>query len=285
MNVPVFPSLVRWGCRVSLALAPCAAIAADVSITPPAGGGFVIKDQASNERMRVQGTGEVLIPSLPATANTYSGLVCFDTLTGQLGRCAPGVGVGPTGPVGPQGPVGATGPAGPQGPVGPSGATGAAGPAGPQGPTGPAGAAGPTGPQGPAGPVGAQGPAGLQGPAGPQGEEGPVGPTGPTGPQGPMGPQGPAGTVAAAVTVREASGTGVDTCEVTACCEGGETVVGGGFAGANGAPSTEPDAVYLSISRPATAVQCAGNQGWSIRVLNSFRGASTSCVSYALCAR
>ena len=145
---------------------------ADITITPPANGGFVIKNNAGNaERFRVMETGDVYLPNLSNT--TEAGRVaCYDDATGRLGKCAAGAIVGNPGPTGATGATGATGPAG---------ATGATGQAGPAGPTGPTGVQGPAGQTGAQGPIGATG---LQGPTGAQGDIGLPGPTGPTGPAG-----------------------------------------------------------------------------------------------------
>ena len=120
--------------------------AADITATPPSGSGFVVKDNTGLiDRLRVQETGTVTIPSLPggATANTVT---CFDSASGQLGPCAPGVAVGPTGATGATGAQGATGATGVTG-VGPTGATGMTG-VGATGATGATGVTGATGPTG-----------------------------------------------------------------------------------------------------------------------------------------
>ncbi|WP_454723544.1 hypothetical protein [Delftia acidovorans] len=148
---------------------------ADITITPPANGGFVIKNNAGNaERFRVMETGDVYLPNLPNTTEAGS-VACYDDVTGRLGKCAAGAIVGSPGPTGATGATGATGPAGV------TGATGATGQAGPAGPTGPIGLQGPAGQTGAQGPMGATG---LQGPTGAQGDIGLPGPTGPTGPAG-----------------------------------------------------------------------------------------------------
>ncbi|WP_336693490.1 hypothetical protein [Delftia acidovorans] len=59
-----------------------AALAADVSITLPANGDFVIKNSVGAERLRVQRTGEVLVPALPADTATGSQLLCVDGVAG-----------------------------------------------------------------------------------------------------------------------------------------------------------------------------------------------------------
>jgi hypothetical protein len=76
------------------ALQMSVSFAADITNTPPAGSGFVVKDNTGvTDRFRVQETGAVTIPGLPGgtTSNT---LTCFDSATGRLGPCAPGVGAG-----------------------------------------------------------------------------------------------------------------------------------------------------------------------------------------------
>lgn len=147
-------------------------IAADITATVPAGGGFVVKSATANqERLRVQDNGDVFIPAIGA-ASTGASLTCFDAGTGKLGPCSAGVGTGAAGPAGPTGATGPTGPAGPQGAEGPAGP---AGPAGSAGGTGGVGAAGPQGPQGIQGPAGPAGPAGADGATGPQGVAGPAG--------------------------------------------------------------------------------------------------------------
>lgn len=75
-----------------LALQAPTAFAADITATPPAGGGFVVKDSTgTTDRFRVQESGTVTIPGLPgaASANTAT---CFNNLSGQLGPCAAGSG-------------------------------------------------------------------------------------------------------------------------------------------------------------------------------------------------
>ena len=199
-NFPIPPRLL-WSLCISAGIFSPAAHAADVSITMPAGGNFVIKNSAGAERLRVQNTGEVLVPALPADAATGNQLLCVDGATGQLVHCAPGVGGGATGATGATGAAGATGATGPVGATGatgvagPSGATGVTGPtgatgAGTPGTTGSTGATGATGPTGPTGATGATGPTGPTGMTGATGVTGAQGDTGPTGPQGAQGIQG-----------------------------------------------------------------------------------------------
>ena len=162
---------------------------ADITITPPANGGFVIKNNAGNaERLRVMETGDVYLPNLSNTTEAGS-VACYDDATGRLGKCAAGAIVGNPGPTGATGATGATGPAG---------ATGATGQAGPAGPTGPIGIQGPAGQTGAQGPIGATG---LQGPTGAQGDIGLPGPTGPTG------PAGAGGTTATSMAAHNTSGS------------------------------------------------------------------------------
>ena len=58
---------------------------ADITITPPANGGFVIKNNAGNaERLRVMETGDVYLPNLSNTTEAGS-VACYDDATGRLG--------------------------------------------------------------------------------------------------------------------------------------------------------------------------------------------------------
>ena len=156
--------------------------AADVEVTPPSAGSFVVKDSTGATAHFVVGDdGKVTISGLPGSLPVDTP-VCFDSATGQLGSC-PSL-VGPVGPTGPTGATGATGDAGPIGATGSTGATGATGDAGAVGPAGSTGATGATGPTGPTGILGATGPTGL---VGPTGNTGPTGATGATGPMGPTG--------------------------------------------------------------------------------------------------
>lgn len=62
--------------------------AADVTIAPPSGGGFVVKNAAgTQDRMRVQETGEITIPQLTNAASADTTL-CFVAATGRLGPCS-----------------------------------------------------------------------------------------------------------------------------------------------------------------------------------------------------
>ncbi|QQB52954.1 collagen-like protein [Delftia acidovorans] len=186
------------------------AFAADVSITLPANGDFVIKNSVGAERLRVQRTGEVLVPALPADTATGSQLLCVAGATGQLVHCAAGVGAGATGATGATGPAGATGATGATGVTGVTGAngTGATGATGPTGPTGATGATGATGVQGA---IGVQGATGVTGPTGATGSTGMTGATGATGigATGSTGATGPTGATGATGTAGTAGSTGL----------------------------------------------------------------------------
>lgn len=111
---------------ITLAAVTLPALAADVTITPPSGGGVVVN-------------GPVKMPAVPTQAQQSDKVVCIAS-SGALGPCPASYGA-----TGPTGATGATGPAGPQGPTGPTGAQGPAGPQGSAGPAGPQGATGATG--------------------------------------------------------------------------------------------------------------------------------------------
>ena len=111
---------------ITLAAVTLPALAADVTITPPSGGGVVVN-------------GPVKMPAVPTQAQQSDKVVCIAS-SGALGPCPASYGA-----TGPTGATGATGPAGPQGLIGPTGAQGPAGPQGSAGPAGPQGATGATG--------------------------------------------------------------------------------------------------------------------------------------------
>ncbi|SDU04153.1 hypothetical protein [Halopseudomonas salegens] len=70
------------------------AIAADVTSTPPSGGGFTVTDSTGTiDRFRVDEGGDVTIPGLPGAADADTA-TCFDSTTGQLGPCAAAAGGG-----------------------------------------------------------------------------------------------------------------------------------------------------------------------------------------------
>lgn len=218
------PAPSRLLMALYLSLVSHGAMAADVTVVPPPGGGFSVRDPGDNaDRLHVNGDGTVRIPSLNSAAQQGTA-TCFNGASGQLGPCSAGA-LGVTGATGPAGPTGPTGPQGVQGTQGSQGIQGV------QGPTGPTGPAGVTGPTGPTGPVGSQGAGMLTGTGapnaavgqdgdfyfdsvatavygpkaagawpgssvsliGPTGAAGVAGPTGPTGPQGAQGNPGTAG--------------------------------------------------------------------------------------------
>ena len=161
---------------VVLAAIATPALAADVTITPPAGGGVVVN-------------GPVTMPGVPGSAQQTANVVCM-AAGGALGPCPATYGAtGPTGAIGATGATGPTGATGATGVTGPTGATGT-GATGPTGATGVTGATGATGVTGPIGVTGATGATGTMGPTGLTGEQGPIGPMGSPGLQGPMGLQG-----------------------------------------------------------------------------------------------
>src|SRR5215813_1042540 len=132
------------------------------------------------------------------------------------------------------------------GPPGPTGAVGSPGSPGPPGPTGPTGSSGPPGPDGPPGPPGLPGASGNPGVAGAPGVPGPLGPTGPTG----------AATLSLALHQvseqfgRVQAGT---LLTLTASCDAGEALVGGGVvpAIAGGIPA-DIARIHLLYSGPTT---------------------------------
>jgi len=66
------------------------ALCADVSVTPPTGGSFVVRDSSGNPvHFQVDASGNVLIPGLQG-APARNTLICFDTVSGTLGPCAAG---------------------------------------------------------------------------------------------------------------------------------------------------------------------------------------------------
>lgn len=81
---------------LAMALATSAAFGApnnDVTVRPPAGGGFAVQSQdGSTNHLRVQeGSGRVSLPGLPgATAQDQP--TCFNASSGVLGPCASGAG-------------------------------------------------------------------------------------------------------------------------------------------------------------------------------------------------
>lgn len=230
-----------------LALLAGPAGAADISLTPPAGGGVIIYSAPNTPALRVQPTGEVQLPGLPGTPATSTSHVCHDA-SGSLGRCDPASTQGAQGPRGDAGPTGATGPAGATGATGPAGATGSAGPTGATGlagVTGPAGAAGATGSVGATGPAGATGATGATGPAGATGPVGITGAAGAPGSPGAVGAAGADGRESLMVTQVEAAGA--------TCATGGQRISQGLDTNRNG--------VLDAAEITSTSYVCNGLQG------------------------
>ncbi|MFT3789572.1 MAG: tail fiber domain-containing protein [Rudaea sp.] len=88
------PNLTKLCAAIATTLiAGTAARGADVTVQPAAGSGFVVKDAAgANERLRVQESGAITLPGVPASAAQSTGL-CISG-AGLLGPCAGG-GSGP----------------------------------------------------------------------------------------------------------------------------------------------------------------------------------------------
>ena len=231
----------------ALTLLATSAIAADISLTPPAGGGVVLHSAPNVPALRVQPTGEVQLPGLPGSPATSTSHVCHDA-SGSLGRCDPASTQGAQGPKGDAGPTGATGPAGATGATGPGGATGSAGP------TGATGLAGVTGP---AGAAGATGSLGATGPAGATGAPGPTGPAGVTGPAGTPGAAGAPGTPG---TVGAAGADGRESLMVTQVEAAGATCATGGQRISQGL-DTNRNGLLEAAEITSTSYVCNGLQG------------------------
>lgn len=280
-NFPIPPRLL-WSLCISAGIfSPAAAHAADVSITMPAGGNFVIKNSAGAERLRVQNTGEVLVPALPSDAATGNQLLCVDGTSGQLVHCAPGVGGGATGATGATGVTGATGAAGTTGATGavgaagPTGATGVTGATGPTGVTGVTGA-GATGSTGATGTTGATGPTGTTGATGVTGATGTTGSTGATGVTGPTGAQGAAGTPGiegpiGATGATGATGAGLQGPTGPTGATGATGTPGpggsGGFTQTYIVPSSNGSSSSVTPNYLLTAGSPASNESDSLRVV------------------
>lgn len=251
--------------------------AADVTVTLPPSGNFIIKDAASTERFKVQSSGEVLAPALPSSITGSP--ACVEGVTGRLGTCAPGVVTGATGPTGPTGATGAVGPTGPTGAgatgaTGPTGATGITGATGPTG-VGATGATGATGPTGATGAMGATGPTGATGANSTvPGPTGPAGITGSTGATGPTGPTGPAGS--SSITLQEVQSS--QPCSTTspvvqtAACS---TVSSTSIAISGGCEVTNTTADMFSVSK-----RTADGKGWSCTFSC---GSPQTVITYAYC--
>lgn len=82
------PGLGLW-LSLGLGTLSSTALATDVAISPPAGGGFSVTDASGNTpRLRVQESGAVSVPGLPSAAQQDTPQ-CFNSSTGTLGPCAP----------------------------------------------------------------------------------------------------------------------------------------------------------------------------------------------------
>lgn len=138
------------------------------------------------------------------------------------------------------------------------------------------------GPEGEQGPKGEQGPEGPQGQAGPEGPPGAEGPQGPEGAQGPVGPQGPAGEEGLpgvlgfyfVTTIRDNIPAGSANA-LTADCDSGELVTGGGYE----ISSTNKD-VWVYVSQPYKFAQTVG---WNVLVYNNSTGVQ-NIKAHAVCA-
>lgn len=120
MSAKLFPRTALFHAVIS-ALVAGPVPAADILLTPPAGGGVSLTDPSgSPSRFRVDGDGTVTVSGL-GTSTPQTSRVCFDGASGQLGGCTASAGIGPTGP------TGATGTAGATGATGPAGASGSGG--------------------------------------------------------------------------------------------------------------------------------------------------------------
>jgi hypothetical protein len=216
------------------------ASAQDVSVTPPAGGGFAVKDSSGTTvRFKVDANGNVIVPGLAAAAQ-QSSTVCFDSSTGTFGPCPASSG-GATGATGPAGVTGSTGATGAQGITGPTG-SGATGGAGSTGATGAAGATGSqgiqgiTGSTGATGGTGATGSTGSTGTTGSTGATGALGATGSTGATGAIGPTGTTGAIGATGSTGAIGGTGATGALGLTGATGATGALGlTGVAGATGA--------------------------------------------------
>ncbi len=90
------PKAASLRCAIGAALlaGTFATHAADVTVQPATGNGFVVRDAAgANERLRVQESGAITLPSLPGAIAQSTG-VCMNG-AGLLGPCSGGSGSGP----------------------------------------------------------------------------------------------------------------------------------------------------------------------------------------------
>ena len=84
----------RFARAAALACLPLASHAADIVLTPPAGGGVAITNAAGGTtRLRVADDGLVTLPSLTALPVAGTGL-CIDAATGRIGTCTLAGGTG-----------------------------------------------------------------------------------------------------------------------------------------------------------------------------------------------
>lgn len=94
MNTDLYSSFTRgpgllsiMSAVIAFALATQYVNAADVTVQPAAGSGFVVKDASgANDRLRVQETGAIAMPGVPAAPTQTQGL-CIGA-AGQLGLCS-----------------------------------------------------------------------------------------------------------------------------------------------------------------------------------------------------
>ncbi len=67
---------------------PAATLAAEIVLTPPAGGGVTVTNAAANAtRFRVADDGSITLPGLGPAANSVTNL-CLEIATGKIGTCA-----------------------------------------------------------------------------------------------------------------------------------------------------------------------------------------------------
>jgi len=126
--------------------------------------------------------------------------------------------------------------------------------------------------EGPAGPQGAPGPTGPQGTSGEQGAVGPTGPIGPTGPQGSTGVVSAYGRLGDQTFVQPND----PPVQMTAFCNPGDVVTGGGFWNWNAGPGGDRNGVVVSESSATGLWQYPDPDpgdnlplgGWKVRAQN-----------------
>src|SRR5260221_11815155 len=84
---------------IAQALATPLAGAQNVTVTPPAGGGFVVNNASSGPGLTVDANGNLIVAKL-GVATAQSSPLCFNSGIGRLRPCSGGGLVGPTGPTG-----------------------------------------------------------------------------------------------------------------------------------------------------------------------------------------